>query len=189
MNFTVTLERTNPITYDFDGDRFDVFDDSEDEPVAIVGEILIDGNKIGEITLYEFNNDQEFFELCDARSGDCSVIAKAICGKSGAVLKKYLTKDSEYEAIYILDNITIDKEYRGQGIGAAIVKNLLKMITYQFGEASNLFLCASDFEAAKEHGFESPEYEEGRNRLIKFYSKLGFRVIKDNIMVYHKTED
>ena len=105
MNFTLTLERTNPITYDFDGDRFDVFDDSEDEPVAIVGEILIDGNKIGEITLYEFNNDQEFFELCDARSGDCSVIAKAICGKSGAVLKKYLTKDSEYEAIYILDNI------------------------------------------------------------------------------------
>jgi len=187
MNFTVTLDRTNTITYDFDGDQFEVFDDSEDEPVSILGEILIDGNKIGELTLYELNNDKDFFELCDARSKDCSEVAKAICGKSGAVLKRYLAKDSEYEAIYILDNITIDKEYRGQGIGAAVVKNLLKMITYQFGEASTLFLCASDFEAAKEHGFDSHEYEEGRNRLIKFYSKLGFRVIKDNIMVYHKT--
>lgn len=189
MNFTVTLDRTNPITYDFGEGQFEVFDDSEDEPVFIAGEILIDGNKIGDLTLHELNNDKEFFELCDARSGDCSVIAKAICGKSGAVLKKYLTKDSEYEAIYILDNITIDKEHRGQGIGSAVVKNLLKMITYQFGEASNLFLCASDFEAAKEHGFDSPEYEEGKNRLIGFYSRLGFRVIKDNIMVYHKNKN
>lgn len=187
MNFTVTLDRTNPITYEFDEDQFEIFDDSEDEPISVFGEIFIDGNKIGELTLYEMNNDREFFELCDARSGDCSTIAKAICGKSGAVLKKYLAKESKYEPIYILDNIKIDREYRGQGIGAAVVKNLLKMITYQFGQASTLFLCASDFEAADQYGFDSVEYEEGRNRLIKFYSKLGFRVIKDNIMVYHKT--
>ena len=168
MNFTVTLERTNPITYDFDGDRFDVFDDSEDEPVAIVGEILTDGNKIGELTLYELNNDKDFFDLCDAVSEDCSIVAKTICGKSGAVLKKYLSKDSEYEAIYILDNIKIDKKYRGQGIGSAIIKNLLKMISYQFEEASTLFLCASDFEVAKQYGFKSAEFEEAKNRLIKF---------------------
>jgi len=63
------------------------------------------------------------------------------------------------------------------------------MISYQFEEASTLFLCASDFEVAKEYGFDSQEYEESKNRLIKFYSNLGFCVIKDNIMVYHKTEN
>ena len=62
-------------------------------------------------------------------------------------------------------------------------------LSYQFEEASTLFLCASDFEVAKQYGFKSAEFEEAKNRLIKFYSKLGFRVIKDNIMVYHKTED
>ena len=44
-------------------------------------------------------------------------------------------------------------------------------------------------EVAKQYGFKSAEFEEAKNRLIKFYFKLGFRVIKDNIMVYHKTED
>ena len=189
MNFTVVLHRSNPLIYSFDENQFNVIDDSEEEPISIYGEVFIDGNKIGELTLYELNNDKDFFDLCDAVSEDCSIVAKTICGKSGAVLKKYLSKDSEYEAIYILDNIKIDKKYRGQGIGSAIIKNLLKMISYQFEEASTLFLCASDFEVAEEYGFDSHEYEERKNRMIKFYSKLGFHIIRDNIMVYHKTEN
>ena len=189
MDFTVTFERTNRVTYDFDGDQFKAFDDSEEEPVPILGEIFADDEKMGELVLYGLHNDTDFFDQCDALHGDFAVIAAAICGKSGAVLKKYVPDISQYESIYILDNITINKEYRGHGIGSAIVKNLLKMITYQFGDASVLFLCASDFESAKEYGFDSREYKAGTQRLIKFYSKLGFRVIKDNIMVYHQTRN
>jgi GNAT superfamily N-acetyltransferase len=189
MDFTVTFERTNQVTYDFDGDQFKAVGDSEEEPVPIVGKVFIDDDKIGQLLLYELYNDTDFFVQCDALHSDFAVIAAAICGKSGAVLKKYVPDISQYESIYILDNITINKEYRGHGIGSAIVKNLLKMITYQFGDASVLFLCASDFESAKEYGFDSREYKAGTQRLIKFYSKLGFRVIKDNIMAFHKTRN
>ena len=143
---------------------------------------------MGELVLYELHNDTDFLVQCDALHSDFAVIAAAICAKSGALLKRYGPDGAEYQPIYILDNITIHKEYRGKGIGTSIVKNLLKMITYQFGDASVLFLCASDFESAKEYGFDSPEYKKGIRRLIQFYKGLGFRVVKDNIMVYCKTE-
>ena len=87
--------------------------------------------------------------------------------------------------VYVLDQITIDKEFRNRGIGSVIIKNLLQMINYQFGgRGSTVFLCASDYEAAAQYGFESSEYEKGKNRLIEFYKKLGFCIVKDNIMVY-----
>ena len=62
------------------------------------------------------------------------------------------------------------------------------MIRYQFCEGSTIFLCASDYEMAEQYGFESDEYEKGKNRLIQFYAKLGFRVVKDNVMVYNETD-
>ena len=60
----------------------------------------------------------------------------------------------------------------------------VKIINYQFGRGSTVFLCASDYESAEQYGFESSEYKEGTNRLIEFYKKLGFSIVKDNIMVY-----
>ena len=101
-------------------------------------------------------------------------------------MEKYLSGESEHDCIYILDKITINKEYRNQGIGSAIIKNLLKMIRYQFGEGSTIFLCASDYETAEQYGFESDEYEKGKNRLIQFYTRLGFHVVQDNVMVYNE---
>lgn len=60
MNFTVILHRSNPLIYSFDENQFNVIDDSEEEPISIYGEVFIDGNKIGELTLYELNNDKDF---------------------------------------------------------------------------------------------------------------------------------
>lgn len=134
-------------------------------------------------------NDTLFYERCDAVSGDCNVIASCICGKSGAVLKKYLKDEFKFSNIYILDNITINKEYRNHGIGSTIIKNLFKRLIYQFGSASTIFLCASDFESAKLYGFDSENYKTGTKRLIKFYSELGFKTIKNNVMVLHDTDD
>ena len=186
MDFTVILERKGSTGYHFEDDQFEPFDTNEESPTTIFGEVFHDGNEIGQIVLYEFYNNREFLSRCDSISGDCSCVAGATCGKSGAILKKYLSGESEYDCIYILDKITINKEYRNQGIGSAIIKNLLKMIRYQFGEGSTIFLCASDYETAKQYGFESDEYEKGKNRLIQFYTRLGFRVVKDNVMVYNE---
>lgn len=188
MDFTVALERNNSIVYQFEDDQFEPFDTNEEAPTLICGEIRVDDNKIGRIMLYELYNNKDFLRHCDSVSGDCSDVAGAICGKSGAILKKYLSGESEYDCVYILDEITIDKKYRNQGIGSAIIKNLLKMIRYQFCEGSTIFLCASDYEMAEQYGFESDEYEKGKNRLIQFYAKLGFRVVKDNVMVYNETD-
>ena len=86
----------------------------------------------------------------------------------------------------ILDQITIEKEYRGKGIGSGVVKHLLYMLNYQFGSGCVIFLYASDYEAAKEYGFDSDEYRAGCNRLISFYKRLGFRLIKNNVLVYRE---
>lgn len=185
MDFSVTLNRVNSLEYLFEDDEFKPFDTSEGEPSSIWGSILVDDKEIGQILLYEIYNDNDFLYCCDRMSGDCAAIASAICGKSGAVLKKYLCGEAEYNYIYILDQITINSQYRNLGIGSAVVKNLLNMIRYQFNEGSTIFLCASDYEAAHHHGFHSDEYRKGTQQLIQCYTKLGYRVVKDNIMVYN----
>ncbi len=184
MDFEIKLERINSIIHSFYDGYYEPYDSVEDEPSVICGNICIEDESIGSIRLYELYNDKNFFSSLDSVSEDCSMIARAVCGKSGAVLKKYLSGESEYDLVYILDQITIDKKFRNCGIGSVIIKNLLKMINYQFGHGSTVFLCASDYESAEQYGFESSEYEEGKNRLIEFYKKLGFRIVKDNIMVY-----
>ena len=184
MDFEIRLERINSIVHNFRDGNHEPYDLAEDEPSVICGNICIEDESIGSIRLYELCNDKNFFSLLDSVDEDCSIIARVICGKSGAVLKKYLSGESEYDPVYILDQIAIDREFRNRGIGSVIIKNLLKMINYQFGRGSTVFLCASDYESAEQYGFESSEYEEGKNRLIEFYKKLGFRIVKDNIMVY-----
>ncbi len=186
MDFYVKFERINTVTHHFIDCEYSPYDDIEEEPSQICGEILIDSKSIGGIRLYELMNDETFRDQCDSVHGDLEAVASAVCGKSGAVLKKYLSEESEYDYIYILDEIKIDKEYRNCGIGSIVIKNLFKMLNYQFDRGSTIFLCASDFESAEQYGFESDEYENGKARLIRFYKKMGFRVVKDNIMVCRK---
>ena len=183
MDFYVKLEKSNSITHHFYDGEYNPYDDLEEEPSKIWGEIFIDNKSIGSIRLYELVNDEYFRDKCDSVHGDVAIVASVVCGKSGSVLKKYLSKESEYDYIYILDEIIINKEYRNCGIGSTVINNLFKMLNYQFDSGSTIFLCASDFETAAKYGFESEKYENGKKRLIQFYKKLGFRVVKDNIMV------
>ena len=58
------------------------------------------------------------------------------------------------------------------------------MMNYQFSSGKAIFLCASDYESADKYGFDSEEYREGTKKLVEFYKKLGFKVVKNNVMVY-----
>ena len=80
----------------------------------------------------------------------------------------------------------VEESYRGKGIGSSVVKKLIYMMNYQFGSGKTLFLCASDFETAHDYGFDSREYKEGTKRLVEFYKKLGFKVVKNNVLVCYK---
>ena len=72
----------------------------------------------------------------------------------------------------------------GKGIGTDVMKNLPKMLQYQFDVGYTIFLCARDYISAQKHGFDSLQYKAGTDRLINFYKKVGFRVIKGNIMFW-----
>lgn len=189
MDYEVILERNHLVCYHFTDGNYYPTDSSEEEPVAILGKILIGDKRIGSICLYELYNEGDVFDQCDSVSADCANIAEAICGKSGRILSRYLSGESQYEPVYILDQIEISKEYRNQGIGSTIIKNLLNMLNYQYGYGRTLFLCASDYESSARYGFDSDEYKNGKKRLIRFYKRIGFRVVKDNIMVLNKKDD
>lgn len=187
MDFTVELNKCNDICFDFRDNECSPIDLVSDEPYKYLGTITDEnGHIIGDFTLYELDNDCDFYYKCDAVSGDSEAIASTICGTKGNVLKKYIPNLSCIDTILILDNITIKEEYRGKGIGSNVVKKLLCMTNYQFDIGKALFLCASDFESAKKYGFDSIEYKNGTDRLINFYKKQGFKVVKDNILVCYK---
>lgn len=185
MDFTVELTRKNDVCFGFYDNKCSPVDLLDGEPYRIYGEIKDDNeNLIGYFNLYELDNDNSFWYKCDAISGDCEVIASSVCGKRGNILKKFIPDVSEFETVLILDKIEINKKFRGNGIGSRVIRKLLYMMNYQFNSGKAIFLCASDYESADKYGFDSEEYREGAKKLVEFYKKLGFKVVKNNVMVY-----
>lgn len=185
MDFDVKLRKHDGISFLFTDDDFEPFDRTFDEPVIISGEIFVDDKCIGIIDGYCLYNDEAFYSKCENLSGDSEVIASVICGDDGCVLDKYLNDVGDCDEIFILDKIQIDEKYRNKGIGGAILKNLSKMLRYQFDCGSNIFLCASSFEKAQDFGFDSKEYTKSSKDLVNFYKKFGFKEIAKNVMYFN----
>ncbi len=185
MYYSVKFERESTCYFTFEDSKCIPTDSYEYEPAKIFGTITnFDEKTIGTLDIYEFENDFDFFNKCDALSDDCFTIAENICSKQGNILKKYLPKNLEYNTIFILDKISIDSEYRGKGIGTNVIKHLLQMLNYQLGYGCAIFLCASEYESAEKYGFDSKEYSDGCKRLKNFYENAGYSKIKNNIYVY-----
>jgi len=91
----------------------------------------------------------------------------------------------------MLDEIVINKECRNKGIASAILKNMPEILENQFNEIEEedfgitIFLYASAVEAI-ELGFQSDSYKLETKKLINFYKKFGYKVVKENIMVLMK---
>ena len=185
MDFTVELERCNNVCFDYYDNECTPIDLLQGEPSHIIGKINDNcGNRIGKLFLYELYNDSNFWNKCDMISGDCEVIASSICGKRGNISKKYIPNVFSYETVLILDKIEINENFRGKGIGSSVLRKLLYMINYQFDSGKAIFLCASDYESADKYGFDSVEYRKGTKKLVEFYEKIGFKVVKNNVMIY-----
>ena len=138
-------------------------DSFDEEPVAINGEILIDDKKIGSILLYELYNKGNVIDQCDSLEPRIVKLSlRLYAGSSGRILSRYLSGESQYEPVYILDQIEINKEYRNQRDWfELVIENLLNMLNYQWGYGRSLFLCAGDYESSSRHGFDSEEYKNG----------------------------
>ncbi len=188
IKFNLEFETIVTSSFFFDEDgSFDAIEKYEGEPFPADAIICNDDDEaIGYLHGYRLYDSCDTHIKCDNVSGDCEIIAAAICNKNGAVSKKYLSND--YNEIFILDCIEIDKQFRGRGIASAIILNLPRLLHYEFGCDSTVFLCASDYEAASEYGFGSEEYKNGTRKLINFYRKFGYKLIKDNVM-YCKSSD
>ena len=122
MYYSVEFKREPGYYFHFQDDKYTAFDTCEDEPISITGTITLDDKQIGSLQIYELDNDCSFYSKCDGFSDDCATIAETICGEDGNVQKEYLPKCAKYDVLFILDRISIDAEYRGQGIGSSIVK-------------------------------------------------------------------
>lgn len=179
MDFDIQFDIDKKITFSFCENKFEIFDCEEKEDLTtIYGQICVNDNQVGKIIGYIVQDNQNFFDRCDAVSGDLCAIANAVCNKDGSVSKKYLSNNcKDFEPIFILDKIEVDNKYRNKGIASNILKNLSKMLKYQFDFGSTIFLCASDYENLK-----NSNYEKGSKNLVKFYKKLGFKYIKNNVL-------
>lgn len=186
MEFYMEFVPMTDICYSFQGEDYHAIELHEGEPQPVYAKILDDGDMaIGEVTGFLLYNETDFFARCDCVSGDCCVIAEAVCKKNGAVYAKYVSKEYSYEQIFILDKIHVDELYRNKGIATAVIKNLPSILTYEFSYAGNtIFLYASDYIAAAEYGFDSEEYRLGTERLKRFYQKLGYKTVKGHVMYW-----
>ena len=183
MDFSIEFEEKNSIIFDFFDGECEPLNLRDDEPEIIRGTITCDDHKIGYVDVYKLDNDSSFYRKCDNFSDDSAMIAEAICDENGCVLEKFLPSDSFWHSIFILDRIYIDKEFRGKGIGSAIISNLLNMLNYQYDFCCAVFLSASAFETADEFGPDSQEYIDECRRLDSFYKKNGFVKVENNIYV------
>lgn len=182
MDFSITIEKEGNIVHGFYNGSYEPLDIFEERMQMIRCSINIDDNTIGYIYLYDASDMENFYNKCDSHSEDCAKIANVICSES--YLIRYLS--DQFEPVYILDRIYIDKRFRNRGIGSTIIKNLFDMLYYEFGIPATIILYASDYESAGKYGFGSEEYKNGTERLVNFYKKAGFRMIKDNVMLFNK---
>ena len=176
MNYTVKFDVPSEMEHTFNEGKYEVRDLYESIPLPVIAYIEDEKcQQIGEIKGYFLYNTPDFLYKCDNESGDIAVIAEGICDENEMV--DMLEEDA---GVFILDNLLIFESHSGLGIGSSIMKNLPHMVNNQFNLVNAIFLCASDF--TNDSGFDSQEYKEGTDRLIKFYEKCGYEVIKDSVM-------
>ena len=172
---SITFEKIVDAPFVFVNDKPEFLYD--DAPLTCIsGEITYGNQTIGKIRLYEIMNNKMFYESCEEESGDLELIAKTIC-RGHHYIKSNLVE--RYKSVLILDNIHVDKEYRGKGIGQLIMSNLQDMMKTQF-HIDTIFLVAGAYEFNNDD--TQDEYETQSDKLVGFYNRCGFNLIKNRVM-------
>lgn len=179
-NLNLNFYKNDAISFSFDDEELIIEDEGEYFPALIYSDIRNGTNVIGRIIGYEIPY-YDFFDFCDNQSGDLYYIANVICDENGVVKSEYLPKKFCEDNVFVLDEIYLEKDYRNRGIASLILKNLSTMLNYQFNLGKVIFLCASDFENL-DISQENETYKKNTEKLINFYQKFDFKLIKDRVM-------
>ena len=185
MDIGVNFSKQSTIVFSFEDDVMEAIDRFDEYISDRIHGTIYDGcNEIGFLSMFLFYGDSNFREACDSYNSDLTHVAEAVCTKSGMLKKKY--RQSDYSKVAILENIYIDKEHRGKGVGSMVLKHLHNMLTYDFHEDNieTILLHASAYEAASKHGFNADEYRKQTNKLISLYEKAGFKYVQNGVMVH-----
>lgn len=82
-----------------------------------------------------------------------------------------------FSDLFYITELFVEKEYRNKGLGSAILEALPELITYYCGGEDVLIaltMVAIDLE-------EGENQEEAYNRLEKFYSENGYKILENNV--------
>ena len=151
--------------------------------VTIIGTICVDGEEIGRMTMYELDSNINLYDMAYQIPGDVLVIAEQICDNNGNIKKEFCINDN----FVILDNLSIDPEYRGKGYGSLIAKHLLVYLNDAYHhQIDAVVLYASMYEIEDCEEMDLPTFNNHADKLVKFYKKAGFEEIQYNVMIKKK---
>lgn len=148
--------------------------------ITISGEIYLDDEQIGRMTMYELSNDINLEEMAYQIPGDILVIAENICDNNGKIKEEYAVN----EKFVILDNIFIEPEYRNKGYGTLAVKHLFTTLNDAYNWKIGtivVYASAYDFDDIEEANIDI--LNNNSEKLIKFYQKSKFEHIGNNVMI------
>jgi GNAT superfamily N-acetyltransferase len=151
--------------------------------ITIFGEILVNGEQVGRITMYELNADINLYDMACQIPGDILVIAEQICDNDGCIKTEFNINDK----FVIVDNIEIDPEYRGKGYGSLVAKHLLVYLNDAYNhQIDAVVLYASMYEIEDCEEMDLPTFNNHSDKLVKFYKKAGFDEIQCSVMIKKK---
>lgn len=152
-----------------------------------MGEIIMDigflkGTSFeAEVTYDDVNN---FLELCDMVSADLYHMAVAITDKYGHVKKSICS--AECNIMYI-KNIYVEEKCRRLGIGKYLLDNINDLFYRSLNYTHHTFILSPfpQIKCGKRslQNIEEVSYAE-KKRLIDFYKKCGYKLIKDSDFMY-----
>lgn len=178
----ITFERTLSNAYGlydyrivpFDGDNYN----------TITGVITLNDVQIGTMTLYELFDNTNLGDMCYQIPGDVAILAEVLCDYDGNLLSKYACRNGH---LVILDNIHIDPEYRNKGYGSLVIKHLMQTLNDAYNhEIEMLVLYASIYDLHDCEEMSLDCFNAHADRLVKFYSKAGFELVENYVMIQRK---
>ncbi len=152
-----------------------------DQYVTITGEILIDDEIIGNMTMYELSGDVNLYDMAYQVPGDTLTIAEQICDMDGFIRKSFAIEDK----FVILDNIRIEPEYRNNGYGSIIMQNILVYLNDAYNHSIDSVVLYTGVLDDME-GMDINALNNHCDRLVKFYEKAGFSNAGFNVMIKKK---